>query len=407
MSEGSANVGCVVCGQETRQLPYCIECDATGRAAVHQNSIQAQRSEASYAAVAKSIRAVADRSASFSRREVDRLRETATLLETADHVGAAYASGARTDHETPIAPDDQRPGQAVPTHNDDLERAWRWMLTVSEGCTQEDVVRFMNEVREETTRNMPAAKTLHDAKIESTPEARTRVADAVREVMQRPTQATVDPADRMSLELPMFPNDHIDEQGITCIFCRSTLPCEYALRVKRDGEQAHVGIHEKCVEPLRRKNPCPTKPVVEPAQSIGDVAMAQRWLSDRCMGGQTVVRGASDVHSLAELLASVRADEAQKHLRRCPDYARNPALEAAIWRVVKGTFDHLEKESCCPFCDLGHDIDEEGMPETHAIECPLRGFERWTDVEALLSYLAQRVEPGDFSAANPRSEAAK
>jgi hypothetical protein len=79
-----------------------------------------------------------------------------------------------------------------------------------------------------------------------------------------------------------------------------------------------------------------------------------------------------------------------------PDYLRNPALNGAIWRVVKGAFDHVERQACCPFCDLGHVSEDDGPPETHAIECPLRGFERTSDVEALLSYLAQRVEPGDL-----------
>ena len=35
MSDGSGSVRCVVCGQETRQPPYRIECDASGRARVH------------------------------------------------------------------------------------------------------------------------------------------------------------------------------------------------------------------------------------------------------------------------------------------------------------------------------------------------------------------------------------
>jgi hypothetical protein len=76
--------------------------------------------------------------------------------------------------------------------------------------------------------------------------------------------------DRTWLELPMFPNDHVADQEITCIFCRSENPCEYSLLVKRDGGRAVVGIHEKCVAPLRRRN-CRERdqPMEEPCASSG------------------------------------------------------------------------------------------------------------------------------------------
>lgn len=53
------------------------------------------------------------------------------------------------------------------------------------------------------------------------------------------------------ISLPLGPNE---DTQITCIFCRWEQPCEFALLVKRSGERALVGIHARCVDPLRKRN---------------------------------------------------------------------------------------------------------------------------------------------------------
>ncbi len=66
------------------------------------------------------------------------------------------------------------------------------------------------------------------------------------------------------------------------------------------------------------------------------------------------------------------------------------ALSDVARRVVLGAIKYLDEVQACPFCDLGHTIELNDAPETHALECPLRGFERTEDVERLRAWAALR-----------------
>jgi hypothetical protein len=57
--------------------------------------------------------------------------------------------------------------------------------------------------------------------------------------------------DPRALTFLLEPNDDTE---ITCIFCRRDQRCEYAFTVRRDGERALVGIHEKCLDRARQRN---------------------------------------------------------------------------------------------------------------------------------------------------------
>lgn len=54
---------------------------------------------------------------------------------------------------------------------------------------------------------------------------------------------------------------------------------------------------------------------------------------------------------------------------------------------LKYAIKYLDEVQACPFCDLGHTVEEDAVV-THAIGCPFRGYERTEEVERLNAWLA-------------------
>lgn len=66
-----------------------------------------------------------------------------------------------------------------------------------------------------------------------------------------------------------------------------------------------------------------------------------------------------------------------------------PSFDAVAAKLVIAALDYLDERQKCPFCQHGHarhpddDVD-------HAKSCPLQGYERTVDCDALRAWAAPR-----------------
>lgn len=60
------------------------------------------------------------------------------------------------------------------------------------------------------------------------------------------------------------------------------------------------------------------------------------------------------------------------------------AFASAASRIVLSAIGYLEECSACLFCEAGHIPTDE--PQPHIEGCPLHGFDRTSDIEALKAW---------------------